>query len=365
MNSKMSLIPAAGVVVVVGAALALYVTQSADPVAEITPSAPVAKAAPRPPPVAAAGAKKAVAPTPSAAETAAAAAAGASAPPAAAPPMLKAVRQIPRKKYPLVPLDLNGDGKLEQLLLKQRQPSTNWQGKDKEKGPNFVLEIRTTGADGKPAKLLGSKPIYGWGQGWSQIGVRTGADTHIGIAYWSVPEEHAPRATYVWMSDGKVHWGRFKRLPLELIDLRFSQQEAVLTLSQELYHDYLKRGTTDLLQWQGGRFESILEKPVFELCVAAVREPHVYFAAVPQAKKSVLLLRASEDMSLPMNSVWQTTVSPPSEGPRYTVPTGFALSCDREKGRVQYKSSRFTFADGALKPIADAPLLGAAGDSTR
>ncbi len=278
----------------------------------------------------------------------------------APPPALKAVRQIPRKKLPMVELDLDGDGTPEQMTLTQTQPAKDWQGKDQKKGPNFVLEIRAKAVAGQPGKPLGRLARYGWGQGWAQIGVRTGGGSHVGIAYWSVPEAHEPRASYVWIADGKVHWGEFKRLPLTLIDLRFSQHEAVHTLSQELYHTYLKRGTSDLLQWQGGGFTSVLQAPVFELCVVAVQEPHVYLAAVPTDKRSLRLLVAAESSNMPVNELWQQAVTPPSEGGPYTVPSGFALSCDRDAGQLQYKRLRFQFRDRTLQPLPDAPALGAA-----
>ena len=277
-------------------------------------------------------------------------------------PALKAVRQIPRKKLPLVELDLDGDGKPEQLTLTQNQPTKDWQGKDQKKGPNFVLEVRAQAVAGKPGKLLGRLARYGWGQGWAQIGVRIGGGSHVAIAYWAVPEAHEPRASYAWIADGKVHWGEFKRLPLTLIDLRFSQQEVVHTLSQELYHAYLKSGTTDLLQWQGGGFTSLLQEPLFELCVVAVQEPHVYLGVVPTDKHSLRLLVASESPDMPMNELWQQTVTPPSEGGPYTVPSGFALSCDQDAQQLQYKRQRFQFRDRTLKPLPDAPALGAAVD---
>ena len=312
--------------------------------AEKPPSAPAPLSKPAPPP-------PEEAPTP--------APGGSAEAPKAPPAPLKAVRQIPRKKLPEVSLDLDGDGKKELLLLKQTQPAKDWKGKDKTKGPRFVLEVRKTTADGKPGALLGKKERYGWGQGWGQIGVRTGGGAHVALAYWSVPEEHAPKATYGYMEDGEVKWNEFKRLPLDLLDLHFAKMETVLTLSQELYHDFLKRGTTDLLMWEGGRFLSSLERPMFEICVAAVREPQVIFAGVKQDKKTLLLFHFSPGEFRRIHELWSTAVKPPTEGPAYSVPSGFALSCDRATGIVQYKQRRFKIDGEQLIALPDAPAVGA------
>ncbi len=256
------------------------------------------------------------------------------------------VREIPRKKLPLVKLDLDGDGKAETLRLTQKQPDKDWAGKDKRKGPRFTLEV--LGADNTS---LGKRERYGWGQGWAQVGVRVGGGGHVAMVFWSVPEAQETRASYAWLSEGKVSFGDFRRVPLELIDLRFAGDEAVSVLSQELYQDFMKRGTMQLVSWTGAGFEPVLEQPVFEVCVAAVDEPKVQLAVVEKDQRTLKLLELPPSADMPVMELASLAVKPVAEGPRFNVPTGFALSCDRAKKQVQYKSQRYHVVDNALKPL--------------
>lgn len=269
-------------------------------------------------------------------------------PPQPPPAPLKAVRDIPRKKLPLVSLDLDGDGVKEEMVVKQRQPVEGWKGKDRKKGPRYTLEIRAASVDGQPGKVLGSVERYGWSQGWAQIGVRIGGGAQIGMFYWSVPEAHEPRASYVFLREGKVTWGEFKRLPLQLIDLHFGQMESVLTLSQELFHDFMKRGTTGLIHWEGDSFQPKLDELAFEICVVKVQEPGVFLAVVSKDQRELKVITSLGPPGMPLQSAGEFKVTPASEGPKFSVPTGFALSCNRERGTVQYKSQHFALKQGRL-----------------
>ena len=154
----------------------------------------------------------------------------------------------------------------------------------------------------------------------------------------------------------RVSW---TRVPLQLIDIASNGRDAVSVLSQELYHDYLKRGTMALMHLGREGFENVMPFVTFEICAIepATDEP-VWIVAVDR-KGEALHLLAWDPEEQQLVSRQEVAVTPPDDEAPYHVPRGFALACPLTGSTeriVQYKRRRFlVLAQGRLKSLPDAP----------
>ncbi|HAN32634.1 MAG TPA: hypothetical protein DCQ06_13645 [Myxococcales bacterium] len=251
-------------------------------------------------------------------------------------------RQIPRKKLSRVELDLDGDGSVEVMVYRQRQPDPDWKGQDKSKGPHFVAEVRSKSAPAS-AKPRWSIRRYGWAQGWAQIGVKTTAGQSIGLFFWAVPEDNDSHVSFLFLpKQGQGIFGDFGRTPLSAVDLNGDGGEELIAISQELYQDYFKTGTMELLQWQPShQFVPSFKAAPFEFCLTSDAKGNPLVVQVTADQKRIELLEPLEASRVTWRSLNRHKVTPAKQGPNFSVPTGFALSCTASPGRVQFATKYF------------------------
>ena len=254
------------------------------------------------------------------------------------------IRQIPRKKLPRVELDLDGDGVAEILQVKQTQPAIDWRGKDKAKGPHFELTIRSKNTPSEAPPRWRNRR-YGWAQGWAQIGVQVGGGKRLGLVFWALPEDNDTHVTYVSMPNAaSAKFGDFARTPLSVVDTSGDGVEEVVVVSQELYQDFFKTGTMQLLRWSPGEkmaLSPVFERPVFEYCFTKDATGKPLVVAVRADQRQLRLLEPLRWRRPAFRTLDSRPVVPAKRGPAYSIPTGFALSCAAGPSRVQYASERF------------------------
>jgi hypothetical protein len=154
----------------------------------------------------------------------------------------------------------------------------------------------------------------------------------------------------------RVTW---RSVPLQLIDLASNGLDAVSTLSQELYHDFIKRGTMELMVFGREGFENILPFATFEVCaLGGPGDGPVRVIAVDRKGEGLHLLAWDhEEQQLVRRH--RVDVTPPDDGTPYHVTSGFALECpaaNSAERTFQYKDRRYeVLAQGGIQSLPDPP----------
>lgn len=254
------------------------------------------------------------------------------------------MRQQPRKKAGKVHVDLDGDGKDETLTIDQTPAADDWRG-EPEKAPVFVAKILR--ADGSVA--LESK-IPGIATGWMRLPLRLASGRHAIFLVWSKPDVSTPLALVARWVDGKAVLEPTAHLPLFHWDWQGKGVEAVVGISEELWQDFLRTGTTSVTDLSAAEPRNLLPFVAFEVCLADSEQAKgaagLDLFAVARDGHKLHALRVDADGQY--QSVGSVAVSAPDDGSRWSVPSGFALAC-LGGHRVQYKSDTFRFANGRFK----------------
>ncbi len=280
------------------------------------------------------------------------------APPAEPPEPLDEgrMRVQPRKKASRLELDLDGDGKPETMRLQQTPARQDWVG-EPEKGPRFRLQVIAAGG----GAVLLEHGRAGFATGWLRLPVRMGGGKHGVFFQFSRPDDSTPR-TLLFRHDGtRVVMEELDKLPIAHWDLLGNGVEAIHSISDELWQDFLRTGTSTLTGWQPAGADERLPFAAFEVCVAnpevakpapdapaaaaGAPAPVLDLFAVERTGKRLHLLRPEGSGRL--RSLATVAVTPPDDGSRWSAPSGFALSCLGGHA-VQYKDVRYRFKSGKI-----------------
>lgn len=331
-----------GGVVVVLAAL-VWILRTRAPAPEPTEALPAdaveqpaaVTAAAAPPPADVAAQPMAAAPTPD-----------------ADPMASQRIRQFPRKKRMEWQVDLDADGKPETLVASQKQAADAWLGGTSPGGPVGSLTVR----HGASAEVIFERHRSGYAMGMFALAARIGGGRHVVLAMEGAVD--GPSELPGWLAsdaDGTVAWHEMKRVPLALWDLDGAGLDVVLTMSTELYQDYLPRGTMDVMAWRDGGFVSVMPFVAFEVCALEPDGGGPLVLVAVSRKKPGLHVLAWHGERKKLVSKQRIAVEHPHIGAPYNVPRGFALACSFARERphwVQYKNGRYRLgADGKLAAI--------------
>lgn len=254
------------------------------------------------------------------------------------------VRQQPRKKAGKVQIDLDGDGKDETLTVDQTPAADDWHG-EPEKAASFIARIvRNDGTVALESKFAGIAA------GWMRLPLQLGAGRNAVFLVWSKPDVSTPLSMVARWVDGKAVLEATPHLPLFHWDWQGMGVEAVVGISEELWQDFLRTGTTSVTDLSAATPRSLLPFVAFEVCLAepeqAKGQGGLDLFAVERAGRKLHALRVGDDGRY--RSVASIAVTAPDDGSRWSVPSGFALAC-LGGNRVQYKSDTYAFANGRIK----------------
>ncbi|MEY3014756.1 MAG: hypothetical protein RIT45_3491 [Pseudomonadota bacterium] len=246
------------------------------------------------------------------------------------------IRLHPRKKKSELQADLDGDGTPETLV-------------GKAEGEGFV--VRVLAGERELARFAAPGVMTGW----MRLLPRRGRGRVGAFFLYADPDDSAPRTLLALADGGKARIERFPWLPLAHWDWRADGVDAVQGITTELYQDFLPKGRSTLLRLDGDAPVSILPFETFEVCIAdperaSGSEPFTLLA-VPRAEAAVHLLRVGDDGRY--RSVGKRAVTPPGDGSRWTIPSGFALAC-LGQGLLQYKADRFRIEGDTIVPAPGA-----------
>ncbi len=196
----------------------------------------------------------------------------------------------------------------------------------------------------------------GYATGWLRLPVRLGGGKHGVFFQFSRADDSTPR-TLLFRHDGtRVVMQELEQLPIAHWDLLGDGRDAVHSVSDELWQDFLRTGVSTLTLWQPAGAVEALPFVAFEVCVAnpeavqpaagapvdaaPAKVPAIDLFAVERTGKRLHLLRP--DATGRLRSLAEFAVTPPDDGSRWSAPSGFALSC---LGRyaVQYKTEQYRF----------------------
>lgn len=266
------------------------------------------------------------------------------------------IRPLPRKKAVSFDLDLDGDGTREHIAVEQKQPADNWAGQGTPGGPEGKVQVRR-GAQGEVALQWNAQ---GYALGVFGLPVRVGGGREVALYAQAGIDTNEQEIRWIGADPGgAVKQGPLQRVPLELWDLLGDGRDAVSVMSQELYHDFIKRGTMDLLTWREGRFESLLPRPVFELCALETGPEQPLWVVAVTRKADALLLLTWTAGEARLKELQRIAVTPPDKGPPWHVSHGFALACSfpgDPQNTVQYRDRHFKLGpNGQLSEIPPPP----------
>ncbi len=269
--------------------------------------------------------------------------------------------QMPRKKPMAFQVDLDGDGRKEQLAATQRHPGPEHPGLKRAEATVFVGP--TEGEATAPGRRISA-----WGgymHGFWRLAMGVGGGAYVAFYQRSLVDESTPVAAWLAMVDGKPATGLLDKTPLEVIDVEGRRThtpgvELVTMLSNELYQDFFPKGTMDVARWNGRGFESTLPEPAFELCALdpGLGRP-IAFAAVTREAPHRLQLLGWNGGTKRYVARQSIAVSPPDDGADFHVEKGFALACfASHRGstdqHVQYKNRHFAFREARLHETSEA-----------
>lgn len=254
------------------------------------------------------------------------------------------VRQQPRKKTGKLKVDLDGDGKVETLTVDQTPAADDWRG-ETDKGPSFVARILAP--DGSVAH---EARFAGIATGWMRLPLLLGDGRNAVFLVWSKPDVSTPRAHVARWLDGKATLEPTAHLPLFHWDWQGNGVEAVVGISEELWQDFLRTGTTSVMDLSSATPRNLLPFVAFEVCLAdpeqAKGQGGLEVFAIERTGTKLHALRPGADGVY--HTIGSIGVSKPDDGSRWSVPSGFALAC-LGGYRVQYKGGVYRFADGRFR----------------
>ncbi|GEM_PF-5345970 len=256
---------------------------------------------------------------------------------------------LPRKKPMQWELDLDGDGTPEVLAGYQKHAADSWTG-GKKGAPQASLQIRTA-----TGKVLRDERWVGYMHGFWRRGWKVGGGRHVLLYQRSRPDERDAESHWLAMADGKVITGDLRHIPLRCIDVTGDGVEVLTLLSPQLYQEYMKEGTMDVVRWDGRKPVSVLPDKMFEVCALdpGMRRP-LAFAAVTRAAPHRLHILGWNAKPKSYVSYQALPVSPPDDGAHWQIEEGFALDCrpgfdGSVDQHVQYKTRHFAFTDARLR----------------
>ena len=253
------------------------------------------------------------------------------------------IRDQPRKKPPELKIDLNGDGRPERLRATQKPASAQWPGGDAKGGPWCHVDIHTSEADGswRPVKDWQDR---GYCLGFFRLPMRLPRNRHVVFFGRGVVDQQEVHTDVIRWETGlpeRVSWGN---VPHQMIDLGANGIDAVSVLSQELYQDFIERGTMALMVLGREGFENILPFATFEVCAYEASVGGLLHVIAADRKGEALHLLAWDQEEQRLSRQHHVSVTPPGEGPPYQVARGFALACPSAGAGdlgIQYKGQRY------------------------
>lgn len=252
-------------------------------------------------------------------------------------------RQVPRRKLQRVTIGAGPGLPPWTLAVRQTAAADGWRG-EAAGAPRFEVTLERAGA---PTRTLWQRD--GRATGWANLRWRVAPATEVAVLVWSEPDDAAPRA-WLWRPTESGGGGlELSHLPVGALDWRGDGVEALVSVSTELWQDFLRVGTQRLLRVSDAGVEDLLPFEAFEFCVPAAPQDSQAAALVAVARHGAALHLLAPGRDGRYRSVAQRPVSPPDDGSRWSVPSGFALACLGD-GKIQYKDSYFTVRGRLLRP---------------
>jgi hypothetical protein len=258
------------------------------------------------------------------------------------------IRLQPRKKAMSLAADLDGDGDAEQLTVEDIPAAADWRG-GAQGAAALVVKIER----GKGVLL--QRRIAGVVTGWMRMTARRGGGREAALLVYALPEDATPRVLVATMDQGLATLAPYAQLPIAHWDWRGDGVDAIYSVSDELYQDYLKTGTTRLVAFDQNQPRDLLPFAAFEVCVPFPEQASgaapLRLVAAERRRPRLHLLEVGKNGNY--RSVGQIAVGRVDDGSRWSITSGFALHCQGD-GAIQFRAEHYRVKGNKLV-VAKAP----------